>query len=148
MREFGLCLYFSRQLQEVQHERTKPLLPVRASPSNDRYHAPDCQLQRQAARVGVLGRPAMLRDDAPDRGGEMIYHKSVKTHHELARLMPISFAARIEADDRHKQIECKRATEIRARNKAYWQSFKNREGEGNGINSIQRGLHDRDGAVS
>ena len=41
-------------------------------------------------------------------------------------------AARIEADDRHKQIGCKKATEARARNKAYWQTFKAREGETGG----------------
>ena len=64
----------------------------------------------------------------------MINRKSIQSHHELARLMPISFAARIEADDRHKQIECKKATEARARNKAYWQTFKNREGETHATN--------------
>lgn len=59
----------------------------------------------------------------------MINHHSIKTHHELARLMPISFAAGVEAENNHQRIERKRANETWVRNKAYWQTFKAREGE-------------------
>ena len=64
----------------------------------------------------------------------MINRKSIQSHHELARLMPISFAAGVEAENNHRRIERERAIAARARDKAYWQSFKNREGETHATN--------------
>lgn len=66
----------------------------------------------------------------------MINHHSITTHHDLAKRMPISYSAGIEADDNRQRIEREKAIAARDRNKAYWQTFKAREGETNGIHRI------------
>lgn len=77
----------------------------------------------------------------------MINHKSYRTFRDVARSCSTSLSNVVDAENKRQRIERERAVATRERNKAYWQTFKAREGETNGINSIQRGLHDRDGEI-
>ena len=87
--------------------------------------------------MGVLGRPGVLGEDAAQgRGGAMINHHSITTYKQLSNSTPISFAAGIERENNRQRIERERAIATQARNRAYWQTFKAREGETNGINRI------------
>ena len=59
----------------------------------------------------------------------MINHKSYRAFHDIARSCSTSLSHVVDAENKRQQIERERAVATRARNKAYWQSLKSREGE-------------------
>lgn len=67
---------------------------------------------------------------------KLINHKSYRTFKDTARSCSTSLSNVVDAENKRQRIERERAVATRARNKAYWQTFKAREGEGNGINRI------------
>ena len=56
-------------------------------------------------------------------------HKSFRSCHELSGAVCVSFAAGIAADIHREQYRADKARQARAREKAYWQTLRNREGE-------------------
>ena len=56
-------------------------------------------------------------------------HKSLRTYHDLSNTVSISFAPGIAADIRREQHRADQARQARNREKAYWQTLRNREGE-------------------
>ena len=56
-------------------------------------------------------------------------HKSLRTYHDLSNTVSMSFAPGIAADLRREQHRADQAKQARAREKVYWQTLRNREGE-------------------
>ena len=56
-------------------------------------------------------------------------HKSLRTYHDMSNTVSISFAPGIAADIRREQHRADQARQSQAREKAYWQTLRNREGE-------------------
>lgn len=56
-------------------------------------------------------------------------HKSFRTYHELSGAVCVNFAPGIASDIRREQHRADQAKQARAREKVYWQTLRNREGE-------------------
>lgn len=56
-------------------------------------------------------------------------HKSFRTYHELSGAVCVNFAPGIAADIRRENIRADQARQAQAREKSYWQTLRNREGE-------------------
>lgn len=56
-------------------------------------------------------------------------HRSIRTYHDLSNTVSISFAPGIAADIHREQYRADKAKQARNREKAYWKTLRNREGE-------------------
>ena len=56
-------------------------------------------------------------------------HRSFRSYHELSGAVCVNFAPGIASDIRRKNIRADQSKQAQAREKAYWQTLRNREGE-------------------
>ena len=56
-------------------------------------------------------------------------HKSFRTYHDMSTTVCVNFAPGIASDIRREQRRADQAKQAQAREKAYWQTLRSREGE-------------------